>query len=83
MRRVGNFHAMKAFFGRIARTSLVLGSCLVVAVAVAACGVRGSLDLPPEAKAKQNTATADSGQGKAAGVAAKPHKPFILDGLLQ
>lgn len=65
------------------RRSVGLGTCLAVALTVAACGVRGSLELPPEAKAQQNTATAESGQGKAAGEAAKPHKPFILDGLLR
>lgn len=55
-----------------------------VAMSVAGCGVRGSLDLPPEAKAKQQqTAAADSGQGKPAGATAKPHKPFILDGLIR
>lgn len=53
-------------------------------MSVAGCGVRGSLDLPPEAKAKQQqTAAADSGQGKPAGATAKPHKPFILDDLLR
>jgi predicted small lipoprotein YifL len=55
-----------------------------VAMSAAGCGVRGTLDLPPEAKAKQKrTAAADSGQGKPAGKAPKPHKPFFLDGLLR
>lgn len=55
-----------------------------VAFVAAGCGVRGSLKLPPEAKAKQKkTAAADSGQGKPAGKAPKPHKPFFLDGLLK
>ena len=54
------------------------------ALSAGGCGVRGSLDLPPGAKAKQKqTAAADSGQGKPAGKAPKPHKPFILDGLLR
>jgi len=70
---------MAAILRRIAVMSL--GT--VALMALAGCGVRGSLELPPEAKAQQNTATADSGQGKAAGEAAKPHKPFILDGLLR
>lgn len=62
--------------------AVVLSSSL--AIGLAACGVRGSLKLPDEAKAKQKqTAAADSGQGKAAGKAPKPHKPFILDGLLR
>jgi predicted small lipoprotein YifL len=51
---------------------------------LAACGVRGSLELPPEAKAAESrTATAESGQGKPAGAAPKPHKPFLLDGLIR
>jgi predicted small lipoprotein YifL len=58
--------------------------CTVLALGLAGCGVRGALELPPEAKAKQTqTAQADSGQGKPAGAAPKPHKPFLLDGLLR
>lgn len=56
---------------------------LGAAVVLVGCGVRGSLEKPPEARAPQNTATAESGQGKAAGDAAKPHKGFVLDGLLR
>ena len=51
-------------------------------VALAACGVRGSLE-PPTGARTQTTATADSGQGKPAGAASKPHESFILDGLLR
>ena len=58
--------------------------CTFLAIGLAGCGVRGSLELPREAKAKQaQTAQAESGQGKPAGAAPKPHKPFILDGLLR
>lgn len=58
--------------------------CTFLAISVAGCGVRGSLELPPEAKAEQaKTAQAESGQGKPAGGAPKPHKPFLLDGLLR
>lgn len=58
--------------------------CALLAFGLAGCGVRGSLELPPEAKAKQTqTAQADSGQGKPEGAAPKPHKPFLLDGLLR
>jgi predicted small lipoprotein YifL len=57
---------------------------VLLAASLAGCGVRGSLELPPEAKAEQSqTAQADSGQGKPAGAAPKPHKPFILDSLIQ
>jgi predicted small lipoprotein YifL len=53
-----------------------------VALGLAGCGVRGSLELPPEAK-QDSTAKADSGQGKPEGATPKPHKDFILDGLLR
>jgi predicted small lipoprotein YifL len=53
-----------------------------VALALGGCGVRGSLDMPPEAKADV-TAKADSAQGKPEGATSRPHKEFILDGLLR
>ena len=54
------------------------------AILLAGCGVKGPLELPPEAKAQnQTSATADSGQGKSEAAAPKPHKGFILDGLLR
>lgn len=50
---------------------------LLAALLLSGCGVRGSLDLPPAAKAER---VAD----KPADTAAKPsHKPFILDGILR
>lgn len=60
-------------------------TALVVAAALlAGCGVRGSLETPQAAgEAPDKTAQADSGQGKPAGNAPKPHKAFVLDGLLQ
>jgi len=54
----------------------------VMAVSLGGCGVRGSLEPPPEAKADA-TAKAESGQGKPEGATQKPHKEFILDGLLR
>ena len=53
-----------------------------VAVAVAGCGVRGSLETPPSAKADKH-ADANSGQGKPEGGTGKPHRGFVLDGLLR
>ena len=53
-----------------------------LAFTLAGCGVRGGLEAPPEAKA-QTTADAQSGEGKPEGAAPKPHKGFILDGLLR
>ena len=61
---------------------VVRGLILAMALAVAGCGVRGSLEAPPEAKA-DTTAQADSGQGKPEGAAPKPHRGFVLDGLLR
>ena len=53
-----------------------------LALSLAGCGIRGSLESPPEAKTS-DTASAESGQGKAEGAAPKPHKGFILDGLIR
>lgn len=58
---------------------IVLAS-LLLAVGLAACGVRGSLDLPPEAKAEQEKAKATA---KADPSYKAPHKEFVLDGLLR
>lgn len=57
-------------------------SALVLAVLLAGCGVRGGLDSPPSAAAEP-TADAQQGQGKPENSTSKPHKPFILDGLLR
>jgi predicted small lipoprotein YifL len=59
-------------------------AALLLAVGVSACGVRGSLEPPAEAKA---AGTASSPEAAAPGtnsaVQPKPHKGFILDGLLR
>jgi predicted small lipoprotein YifL len=52
---------------------------LLASLALAGCGVRGSLETP----GTETTADASSGQGKPEGAAPKPHKGFILDGLLR
>lgn len=52
----------------------------VLAFALGGCGVKGSLETP---RATENTADAQSGQGKPEGAAPKGHKGFILDGLLR
>jgi len=57
-------------------------AALALALGLAGCGVRGNLETPHDAKAEA-TAQADSGQGKAEGAAPKPHRPFVLDGLLR
>jgi predicted small lipoprotein YifL len=66
------------------KTGLFVVAALALTAMLGACGIKGPLESPPEAKAaEQATAGADSGQGKAEGSTAKPHKPFILDGLLR
>jgi predicted small lipoprotein YifL len=58
----------------------------IFALALTGCGVRGSLEAPQAsgtASSPSTTAQADSGQGKKAGDAPKPHQGFILDRLLQ
>ncbi len=63
---------------------LTLAGSIGFAGLLGGCGVRGSLDAPPEAKAA-GTATSsgagDAGEGSAA--KQKPHRGFILDGLLR
>ena len=60
---------------RIAMLALALG------MGVSACGTRSSLENP--ASDADRTATADSGQGKKEGEAPKPHRGFVLDGLIR
>ncbi len=65
------------------RSSLVRFGSLaaLLALLVGGCGVRGSLESPKSEADK--TASADSGQGKKEDEAPKPHKGFILDGLIR
>lgn len=56
----------------------VLAVCSL-ALVLAGCGVKGSLETPRA----ETTAEAQSGQGKPEGAAPKPHKGFVLDGLLR
>ncbi len=58
----------------------LLTAALALSLGLAGCGVRGALENPDKT---ENSATADSGQGKKEGAALKPHKPFILDGLIR
>lgn len=76
-RRLGG-PAETKMLGSVARLAFMMTAML----ALAACGVKGSLENPPEA-AVEPTADASSGEGKAAGEAPKPHKGFILDPLLR
>lgn len=65
------------------RIGICAAAVALMALTLAGCGVRGALQLPPEAKAAQTTAPASSGQGRPADAAPKPHQGFILDGLLR
>jgi predicted small lipoprotein YifL len=67
----------------IAETCVRLSAAIAIVAAAAVvggCGVRGSLENPAK---DSPTATADSGQGKKESEAPKPHKEFILDGLIR
>lgn len=65
----------------VARIGLLIAA---TAFLLTGCGVKGPLELPPEAKAQsQASSSADSGQGKAESAGPKPHKEFILDGLIR
>lgn len=57
----------------------------MLALTLAGCGVRGSLDLPPEAKAQREAdkRAADAAKKSGTPAAPRPHEPFILDGLLR
>lgn len=59
-------------------------AALLLAGAVSGCGVRGNLEASADAKASgaaKSPAAADAGPNSV--VQPKPHKPFILDGLLR
>jgi predicted small lipoprotein YifL len=58
---------------------------VLLTLGLSGCGVRGALDAPNAASGGAATtgAQADSGQGKKAGEAPKPHQGFILDRLIQ
>jgi predicted small lipoprotein YifL len=63
---------------KIAALAVLLGT------AVSGCGIRGSLEPPPESQRTTDTsASADSGQGKPQDGAPKPHKDFVLDRLIR
>jgi predicted small lipoprotein YifL len=66
------------------RPFMTFAAVIAVALLVGACGTRGPLDPPVEAKAEgqaKSAEAADAGSNSAA--KPKPHEPFILDGLLR
>ena len=57
---------------------------LVLCLALAGCGVRGSLEAPAEAKAEGTAVSSEShDEGEDSAARKKEHRPFILDGLLR
>ncbi len=57
---------------------------LAAAMLVGGCGVRGNLESLPEAKATGAATSPDAADaGANSAVKPKPHKPFVLDGLLR
>ena len=55
---------------------------LMVSLAVTGCGRRGALEAPKSTAETASPATNDPGAVKPVAEPAKPHKPFILDGLI-
>lgn len=56
----------------------------LIALALSGCGVRGSLEAPTEAKAEGKAASAEAAaSGSNSAAAPKPHRGFILDGLVR
>lgn len=70
---------------KVVRSSLkALAIVSLVSMALAGCGIRGSLDAPPEAKADGTANSAEAGAAGANSAATpKPHRGFILDSLLR
>lgn len=68
----------------IARCFVIAGLCLGLGAALGACGVRGSLDPPPQAEAAGTAKSAEaSGTQEGSAAPRKPHEGFILDPLLR
>lgn len=69
-----------------ARTKTVLASALVLSLGLglSACGVKGPLEPPMQAKAEGEAKSADAADpGSNSAAPPKPHEPFILDKLLR
>jgi predicted small lipoprotein YifL len=71
----------------VSLTPKTIGAGLVIAslcLGLGACGVRGSLDPPPKAKATGTAKSAEAaGTQPDSAAPPKPHEGFILDGLLR
>lgn len=71
--------------GRVIARQIGIGIMLAgLAFGLGACGVRGSLDAPPSAKAAGTAKSAEaSGTGPDSAAPRKPHEDFLLDPLLR
>jgi predicted small lipoprotein YifL len=77
--------SVEDMFVRLTPKGIVAGLlAATLCLGLAACGVRGSLDAPPKAKAT-GTAKSAEASGTQPGSAAppKPHEDFLLDPLLR
>ena len=66
------------------KTALAVAALAVAGAAVSACGVRGPLEAPAQAKVEGEAKSAESAAaGENSAAKPKPHEPFVLDGLLR
>ncbi len=69
---------------RPAKPVTVLAAIVLVAAGLTACGVRGPLEPPAQAKAEGDAKSAEAGAaGENSAAPPKPHETFVLDGLLR
>ena len=74
---------MKTTFER-AKPWMTFAAVVLAAVIVGACGVKGPLDPPSQAKAEGEAKSAEAGAaGENSAAKPKPHEGFILDPLLR
>ncbi len=70
------------YMSRALKSKLIIVAALCMALA--GCGIRGSLEAPPEAKATGTAVSPEAHDaGKDSAAKKKQHRPFVLDGLLR
>lgn len=66
------------------RSKLPCVALAIVLMGLAGCGVRGSLQAPPQAQAGGTATSAEGGEAKEDSAAQpKPHRGFVLDDILR
>jgi predicted small lipoprotein YifL len=66
------------------RPVVTAAAIAMAALLSSACGVRGPLDPPNQAKAEGDAKSAEAGaSGENSAAKPKPHEPFVLDPLLR